>query len=589
MNDEQWQLTNTPSGGYRRYLATGLRASFLFSILAVSALGVAGRPADNIFDDVTENAGIQWKHFNGESSDRLLIEASSGGVGFIDFDSDGLLDLFFVNGGETPKTKSSTPVRHALYRNLGNGRFEDVALKAGVATTPFYGMGVAAADYDNDGFQDLYVTGYLSSALFHNNGDGTFGNVASSSGVENSGKWAASAAWFDYDRDGYLDLFVCNYAELSFSDPKRCEYEGRPTYCEQKAYSGQVSLLYHNQRDGTFKDVSSQAEIGQLVGRAFGVVSVDFNDDGWPDLYVARDASADLLLLNRKNGTFRDAAVEAEVAYNPDGVALSGMGVDAGDVDGDGTPDVIVTNFNDEYHSLHLNRGRLLFEDGTQPSRLARFTKSYVGWGVRFFDYDNDGDLDLAIITGHINPMIELTRKDVTYQERPLLLENDGQAVFRDASLEAGPAFQTAYSGRGMAIGDFDNDGDSDLVFMRLGDRPVLLRNAKRPSNEWIGFELQGTVSNRDAIGARLSLANGKNTLVRWVVGGGSFLASHDRRVVFGLGRAPAPGPLSVEIRWPNGQVQKVSRLAPNSYHRIVEAPTKYAPDGGPASEKSPK
>lgn len=570
-------------------LASSLRAVLFFGILAVSILAIAARPVENIFEDITDIAGIHWKHFNGESTDRFLIEASSGGVGFVDFDSDGLLDLFFVNGGETPKGKSSEPVRHGLYRNLGNGHFEDVTLKAGMAATPFYGMGVAAADYDKDGFEDLYVTGYPSCALFHNNGDGTFRNATSSSGVENTGKWAASAAWFDYDRDGYLDLFVCNYAELTFSNPKRCEYEGKPSYCSQRAYPGQASVLYHNQRDGTFKDVSVPAGIHQLVGRAFGVVSTDFDNDGWPDLYVARDASSDLLLLNQKDETFRDAAVEAEVAYNSDGVALAGMGVDAGDVDGDGLPDLVVTNFNDEYHSLYLNRKRFPFENGTQRSGLAGLTKAYVGWGVRFFDYDNDGDLDLLIITGHINQMIELTRKDVTYQEQPLLLENNGHGIFRDASAEAGPAFRTRYSGRGMAIGDFDNDGDSDVVFTRLGDRPVLLRNQKGQSNAWIGFDLQGTASNRDAIGARLSLANGKNTLSRWVAGGGSFLASHDKRVVFGLGQEPVPKSLSVEIEWPSNRVQKVFGLSPNRYHRIVEGSANDTPGEGVTSEKPPK
>jgi hypothetical protein len=307
------------------------------------------------------------------------------------------------------------------------------------------------------------------------------------------------------------------------------------------------------------------------VGRAFGVVSTDFNNDGWPDLYVARDASSDLLLLNQKNGTFRDAAVEAEVAYNPDGVALAGMGVDAGDVNGDGWPDVIVTNFNDEYHSLHLNREHFPFEEGTQRAGLARFTKSYVGWGVRFFDYDNDGDLDLLIITGHINQMVELTRKDVTYQEQPLLLENDGHGIFRDASAEAGPAFRTRYSGRGLSVGDFDNDGDSDAVFVRLADRPVLLRNIKGQTNPWIGFALQGSSSNRDAIGARLSLSSNRRTSVRWVTGGSSFLSSQDKRIVFGLGRGPVSEPLTVDIRWPNGQEQTVSRLTANRYHRIVE------------------
>jgi enediyne biosynthesis protein E4 len=577
MKNEPSQMTNAFRADLKWNLASSLRTVLSFGILAASVLAFAGRPIENIFEDITDSAGIHWRHFNGESSDRLLIEASSGGVGFVDFDSDGLLDLFFVNGGETPKGKSNAPVRHGLYRNLGNGRFEDVALKAGVAATQFYGMGVAAADYDNDGFQDLYVTGYPASALLHNNGDGTFRNVTQSSGVENGGKWAASAAWFDYDRDGYLDLFVCNYAELSFSDPKRCEYEGKPTYCSQRAYPGQASVLYHNQRDGTFKDVSVPAGIHQLVGRAFGVVSTDFDNDGWPDLCIARDASPNLLLLNQKNGTFRDTAVEAELAYNQDGVELAGMGVDAADVDGDGLPDLVVTNFNDEYHSLYLNRERLPFQNWTQRSGLTGLTKAYVGWGVRFFDYDNDGDLDLLIITGHINQMIELTRKDVTYQEQPLLLENNGHGVFRDASAEAGPAFCTRYSGRGLAIGDFDNDGDSDVVFVRLGEQPILLRNAKGQSNAWIGFELQGTVSNRDAIGARLSLASRGRDLVRRVTGGSSFLASHDRRIVFGLGRGPIPESFSVEIRWPNGQVQQVFGLAPNRYHRIVEPSAHHA------------
>jgi hypothetical protein len=592
MTNDRWLMKNAFRTSLKGNLAYALRAGLLLGVLAASVLAVAGRPAEELFEDVTDSAGIQWRHFNGESSDRLLIEAAAGGVGFIDFDSDGHLDLFFINGGETPKGKSQTPVRHGLYQNLGNGRFEDVTVKAGVGTTSFYGMGVAAADYDNDGFQDIYVTGYPASALFHNNGDGTFQNVTQASGVENAGKWAASAAWFDYDRDGYLDLFVCNYAELSFTDPKRCEYEGKPTYCAQRAYPGQPSVLYHNQRNGTFKDVSEETGTHQLVGRALGVVSTDFNDDDWADLYVARDASPNLLLLNQKNGTFRDIAVEAEVAYNPGGVALAGMGVDAGDVDGDRSPDVIVTNFNDEYHSLHLNRGNLSFEDATQTSGLSRFTRPYVGWGVRFFDYDNDGDLDVLIITGHINQMIEFTRKDVTYQEQPLLLENNGHGVFRDTSAEAGPAFRARYSGRGMAVGDFDNDGDGDVVFVRLGDRPVLLRNTEGQSNPWIGIELQGTTSNRDAIGARLSLPSGGRTLVRWVTGGSSYLASQDKRVVFGLGRGPTAESFSVDIRWPNGQVQRVSGLTPNRYHRIVETsashtqPHEGSSDGRGAAKK---
>ncbi len=351
----------------------------------------ARESSPEIFTDITEEAGISWRHFNGESEDRFLIEAMSGGVAFFDFDGDGLLDIFFVNGGETPRGKSSAPVRNALYHNLGNGKFEEVAERAGVSRVPFYGMGVAAADYDNDGFPDLFVTGYPSSALFHNNGDGTFTDVTEKAGLKNSGKWAASAAWFDYDRDGFLDLVVCNYARFTFDDPKKCEYNGVRTYCEQKAYDGMPLSLYHNNGDGTFTDVSSQSGLAQFVGRALGVVSIDFNDDGWPDLFVARDDHSNLLLVNQHNGKFADAGLDAEVAYDPNGLAKAGMGVDAGDVNDDGWPDLVVTNFNDEYHSLFLNPGSFPYEDWTVRSHLAGYTRPFVGWGTQFLDYDNDG------------------------------------------------------------------------------------------------------------------------------------------------------------------------------------------------------
>lgn len=339
-----------------------------------------------ILSDVTEQARIVWRHFSGESPDRFLIETMGGGVAFLDFDSDGLEDLFFVNGGETPHGKSSFPIRNALYRNLGNGEFEDVAAKAGVDRLAFYEMGVAVGDFDNDGFPDMYVTGFPASALFHNNGDGSFTDITERAGVKNAGRWAASAAWFDFDRDGYLDLVVTNYAQFSFDDAKRCELHGMRTYCEQKAYVGMPLTLYHNNKDGTFTDVSEHSGLASLVGRALGVIAVDVNDDGWTDLFVARDASPNLLLINQKNGTFRDVAVDSEVAYNSDGVAKAGMGVDTGDFNGDGKPDFVVTNFNDEYHSLFVSTPSLLYTDQTASSRLAAYTKSYVGWGTHFID-----------------------------------------------------------------------------------------------------------------------------------------------------------------------------------------------------------
>ena len=528
-------------------------------------------PSTEIFTDVTEQAGITWRHFSGESQDRFLIETMGGGVAFLDFDGDGLQDLFFVNGGETPHGKSTMPIHNGLYRNLGDGRFQDVAAKAGVDRLPFYGMGVAAGDFDNDGFPDLYVTGFPRSALFHNNGDGTFTDVTDRAGVKNADKWAASAAWFDFDRDGYLDLVVTNYAQFSFDDVKKCELDGKPAYCAQKAYAGMPLTLYHNNGDGTFADVSERSGLAKLVGRALGIVAVDVNDDGWTDLFVARDASPNLLLINQKNGTFRDVAVDSEVAYNSDGVARAGMGIDAADFNGDGKPDFVVTNFNDEYHSLFVTSPSGLFDDRSVSSRLAEYTRPFVGWGVHFIDYDNDGNLDLIIVNGHINRAVEVTRLDVKYKQPPLLLHNDGKDRFRNMQEFAGPSFSAGQSARGLAVGDFNNDGGLDAVFTRLDEKPVLLRNNEGQNHSWVGLELQGTKSNRDGIGSKITIDVAKRKLIRWITGGASYLSSHDKRVVVGLGDVPGSTAITGEIRWPNGTVQHLSNLKRNRYQKIVE------------------
>jgi len=527
--------------------------------------------SQEIFTDVTATSGITWRHFSGRSEDRFLIETMGGGVAFLDFDGDGLQDLFFVNGGETPHGKSLVPVRNALYRNLGNGTFEDVAAKAGVDRLPFYEMGVAVGDFDNDGSPDLYITGFPASALFHNNGDGTFTDITERAGVKNAGRWAASAAWFDYDRDGYLDLVVTNYAKFSFDDVKKCELDSKPAYCAQKAYAGMPLTLYHNNGDGTFTDVSEGSGLAKLVGRALGVVAVDIDDDGWADLFVARDASPNLLLINQKNGTFRDTAVDSEVAYNSDGVAKAGMGIDAGDVNGDGKPDFVVTNFNDEYFSLFVSGPSLLYDDRTVASRLAEYTKSFVGWGIHFIDYDNDGNLDMVIANGHINQAIETTRFDVKYKEPPLLLRNDGKGIFRNMRDQAGAAFQSGQTARGLAVGDFNNDGALDVVYTRLDERPVLLRNNVGLNHPWVGFQLQGTKSNRDAIGAKITVEVGKRKVTRWITGGASYLSSHDKRVILGLGDLPQATTVSAEIRWPSGLVQRLSKLKLRQYHKVIE------------------
>jgi hypothetical protein len=545
---------------------------FAFLVCSFGQLRLTVRvlAAQDIFTDVTSQAGIQWRHFSGESEEKYLIEAMGGGAAFLDFDKDGLEDLFFLTGGETPKSKSATPPRNALYRNLGGGKFEDVTEKSGLARVPFYGMGVAAGDFDNDGYPDIFITGYPACALLHNNRNGTFTDITDKAGVKNAGMWAASAAWFDYDRDGRLDLFVTNYAKFSYEHGPRCEYRGERTYCAQVAYEGEPPTLYHNNGDGTFTDVTEHAGLAKLMGRALGVVAIDADDDGWADLFVARDASPNLLLINQHDGTFKDVALNAEIALTADGMARAGMGVDAGDVNGDGRPDFIVTNFNDEQHALFLNTGEFPYREWTRESGLAAVTHTFVGWGAHFIDYNNDGNLDLVLVNGHINSVIEKTRFDVFYREPPLLLANDGKGVFRNVSEQAGPVFQSRYLGRGLAVGDYDNDGGVDLVFTRLNDTPLLLHNNVGRLKPWIGVELEGTKSNRDAIGAKLTLTCGARKLVRWITGGASYLASHDRRVVFGLGDAPQ-ALCKLDIRWPNGNAQTVAGLKVNEYQKVVE------------------
>jgi len=523
-----------------------------------------------IFTDVTDAAGITWKQFSGESPDRFMIEAAGGGVAFLDYDGDGLLDIFLVNGGETPKGKSPAPIKNALYHNLGNGKFEDVAAKAGVDRLPFYGMGVAVGDYDNDGHPDLYITGSPRAALFHNNGDGTFSDVTEKAGVKNEGRWSACAVWFDYDRDGFLDLLVCNYTQISFDNPRVCEFNGLRTYCDQKVYAGMPLTLYHNNGDGTFTDVSHSSGVDKFVGRALGAVAIDVDDDGWPDLFVARDASPNLLLINKHDGTFAERGDEAEISFDENGIAKAGMGVDAGDLLGNGHPAFVVTNFNDEFHSLFVSRGKYPLEDWTVRSHLSALTKPYVGWGAHFLDYDNDGNLDLVIINGHLNQVIEMARGDVQYKQPPLLLRNNGQGVLEDMRATAGEPFRKGFSGRGLAVGDYDNDGAVDLIFTCLNSRPVLLHNNVGAENSWIGFQLVGTKSNRDAIGAKLILQAGSRRLVRWITGGSSYLSSHDKRVVFGLGKQP-PESLDLQIRWPSGQTQNLSGMKPGRYHLIKE------------------
>ena len=554
---------------------TWSRRDFLY---ALSAMGLgqltcrATGQVKPIFSDVTAEAGITWTQFSGLSPDRYLLETMGGGVGFFDADNDGYQDIFLLNGGETPRGKSETPLRNALYRNLGNGKFTDVAVEAGVAQVKGYGMGVAIADFDNDGHQDIFLTGFPRCTLYHNNGNGTYTDVTGDAGLANAGRWASGAAWFDYDRDGFLDLVVCNYVQFSFQGvAPKCEYGNVRTYCEQRAYTGMPLTLYHNNRNGTFTDVSRASGLNQFVGRALGVVAIDLDDDGWQDLFITRDASPNLLLLNKRNGTFVDAALDAELAFDGNGNAKAGMGVDVGDVNADGRPDLMVTNFDFEFDSLFLNKGSFPFEDRTRASQLARFTRSDVGWGTHFLDYDNDGLLDLLIVNGHVIETIEAAQPQIRYKEQPLLLHNSGKALFEDVSAAAGPAFSRGYLGRGLAIGDWDNNGAVDAMFTCVGDHPVLLRNDVANRNSWLGVRLVGTKSNRDAIGAKVTLRSSGGQTVRWLAGGSSYLSSHDKRLLFGLGKTSDNVKVDIEIRWPSGITQAVPGLAMNRYHEIKE------------------
>jgi hypothetical protein len=551
-----------------------LKNAAAFAAVPLSPLSTTNSPRPiPIFSDVTSVAGVNWKHFNGESSERLLIETMGGGVGLMDSEGKGLLDIFLLNGGETPHGRSSGPIRNALYRNAGNWRFHDIAQEAGLDRFFGYGMGVNIADFDDDGRQDVFITGFPHCVLFHNNGNGTFTDVTKDAGVENAGRWAAGSAWFDFDNDGYLDLIVCNYVKFSFTGPQPdCEYNGVRTYCEQRGYEGMPLTLYRNNRNGTFSDVSRESGLDRLVGRSLGVVAIDVNGDGWQDLFISRDGSSNLLLLNQRNGTFVDAALEAEVGYDSAGNAKAGMGIDAGDCDGDGYPDFVVTNFNNEFDSLFLNSGQFPYTEASRKSHIAAMSRFDVGWGARFLDYDNDGRLDLLIVNGHINEVIELAQPAVKFREHPLLLHNMGKAIFNDVTAEAGTAFQKGFTARGLATGDLDGDGAIDAVFTCVGGSPVLLRNNVGRRNAWLGIKLIGVKSNREGIGARIVLtARGQQT-TRWIHGGGSYLSSHDKRVVFGLKDLSPRQKVDVEVYWPGNGRQVERSLEINRYHTITEA-----------------
>jgi len=546
----------------------------LLVLLAVLALDSQAqkpsRPAARAqvtFEEVSPQASkINWTHNNAHSSDRQLPETVGAGCAFLDYDNDGWMDIYLVNSGPSDFFTPTTPLKNALYHNNHDGTFTDVTDKARVAGGRF-GMGVAAADYDGDGHVDLYVTNYGPNILYHNNGDGTFTDVTEKAGVAAPG-WSTNATWFDFDNDGKLDLFVSSFVFYDKSQNPLCTDPSlqRRYYCVPRLFKPQSSRLFRNRGDGTFQDVSRESGIADHPGKSFGAVATDVNNDGLMDLFVANDTMPNFLFINKGNGKFEEVGLAAGVAYSETGKPRSGMGVDAADYDGDGWQDLFVANIDQEFFSLYHNERELIFSD--QPGEVAPATQLLSGWGLKFFDYDNDGDPDLFLVNGHPDDMIESRIPRVRYREPLLMFENTGRA-FKDVSAKSGAVFSKVFSGRGMAVGDFDNDGDLDVLISNNGEAPVLLRNEGGNRNNWVGLQLVSTKSNPAAVGAIITWQAGGVTRRRLKTGGGSYLSSHDPREVLGAGSATKID--WIEIRWPSGKVDRLTNVPLNSYVKVLE------------------
>jgi enediyne biosynthesis protein E4 len=539
------------------------------SCLAVLFAGPA--PATVHFVDVTRAAGIVFRHQNAATPEKYLIETMGSGSAWIDYNRDGLFDLYLVNGAATAVFKPDSPLHSALYRNNGNGTFTDVTSEAHVGAEGLFGMGVAVGDYDNDGYPDLAVLGYGRSILYRNNGDGTFTDVTARAGVANAGKWASSGAWFDYDNDGRLDLVVANYVDWT---PERNYYcgaqgPGMRSYCHPDDYHGVAPTLYRNNGDGTFSETSTTSGLAKSPSNGLGVVTLDYDEDGWQDIFIANDSVANSLFHNNGNGTFTEVSYQAGVAVSEDGVAEAGMGIDAADASGKGRLDLIVTHLDQQHTRFYRNLGHGAFEDATSAAKLAYATFQFSGFGVRFIDYDNDGWPDIFVATGHVLDNIARYHAGVTWAEPKLMFRNTGNGIFTDVSRQLGPDLQASTVSRGLAVGDYDNDGDLDLLVSNNGGPPELLRNDGGNGNHWLEVLLIGTRSNRDGVGARLKLTVGGRTLTDQRKGGMSYQSAQDPRVHFGLGNRDRADAL--EIRWPSGTLTRLTGVAADRILAIQE------------------
>lgn len=539
----------------------------------------AGIRADNAtlaFEQVpASTSGISWVHVNGRSPMAHLPETVGAGCGFLDYDNDGWMDIYLVNSGRCDFYEPARPLRNALYHNNRDGTFTDVTQKAGVPGNA-YGMGVAVGDYDGDGFPDLYVTQYPHSILYHNNGDGTFTDVTAKAGVLATG-WATSAVWFDYDNDGRLDLFVCHFVDYSKSKLKFCgdRLTGERFYCIPSIYDPMPCWLFRNNGDGTFTDVSKESGISQSQAKAWGVVAADINNDGWMDLYVTNDTVPNFLFANRGKGRFEEIGMLAGVGVNVFGKPRSGMGVDAADYDQDGWIDLFEANVDHEMYSLYHNDKNEAFSDAALSTGIGAATRLMSGWGLKFFDYDNDGNRDLLLCNGHPDDSVEKRIEGVKFLEPMLLFHNTGKS-FENVSQQSGPIFSKPLSGRGLALGDFDNDGSVDVLVTQNNAAPILLRNNLGRQNHWLGVRLIGTKANIDAIGAKITYQSGDLMRHQFKVGGGSYLSAHDPRMVLGLGKRTKIDWLEIQWPQPGGRTERFAELPIDCYITIVEGQGKW-------------
>lgn len=523
------------------------------------------------FSDQTQAANIHFTHINGASQHRYLPETMGTGCLFFDYDNDGYLDIFLVNSGkscaDSSKPRTQTDEMNVLYRNNGDGTFTDVTAQSGFEKNLGYGMGCVSADYDNDGDADLYLTNYGSNQLYRNNGDGTFTDVTTHAGVGDR-RWSVSASFGDYNLDGYLDLYVANYLDYQIETAHPCILEGVHIYCGPHEYPGAQDTLYRNNGDGTFTDVTVKSGVGPN-GKGMGVLFTDYNNDGHPDIFVANDAVEDFLYHNNGDGTFTDIAVSAGIAYNSEGRATASMGIANGDYDNDGLLDLFITNFSLEVNSLFHNDGDGFYSMTTFESGLAEPSFSQLGFGTHFLDADNNGTLDLFVANGHVWDNVAEITPSLSYKQKCQFFTNTGTGIFRDISEKVGAFFTQPVVARGSAIGDYDNDGDMDILVSCSNDSPVLLRNDTQIRNNWLKIELIGTKSSRDGIGSKVIVRTGDLTQVKEVTCGGSYASGSELVLHFGLGTSSEVD--SIEVKWQSGHIQRLKNMSVNQVLRIEE------------------